>query len=594
MARNKYDVDEELVSAFRMKDLIRLLKYLKPYKLTMAVTVMLMLVASVANLLGPILVQDAIDNRIPAKDINGLLLLTGIFAVTLVVNALCFKFRVKLMSKTGNAIVKKIREDIFYKLQELPFSYYDSRPHGKILVRVINYVNSLSDLLSNGFINFITDMFTLVCIVVFMLFINVKLTLVSLLGLPPLLVAIMLIKNIQRKNTQALSMKQSNLNAYIHESICGVKVTQSFAREKQNESIFHGLSVTYRKAWMKFVRSNFILWPIIDIISTSGVVVLYFAGIMWFNDISVGVLIAFVSYIWRFWQPITNMGNFYNAMINAMAYLERIFETIDEEPAIYNLPDAVEMPLVKGQVEFKNVGFTYDEEDGNKILDNVNFKFEPGSTIALVGPTGAGKSTIINLLSRFYDVQEGEVLIDGINIKKVTLNSIRRQMGVMLQDTFLFSGTVMSNIKYARPDAADEEAIQAAKTVCAHEFIMNLKDGYNTEINERGTRLSIGERQLISFARALLADPRILILDEATSSIDTRTEQALQNGLQKLLKGRTSFIIAHRLSTIKNADCILYIDEGSIVEKGTHEELLNLKGHYYKLYNSQFSVLEAV
>ncbi len=594
MARNKYDVDEELVSAFRMKDLIRLLKYLKPYKLTMAVTVILMLVASVANLLGPILVQDAIDNRIPDKDINGLLLLTGIFAVTLIINALCFKFRVKLMSKTGNAIVKKIREDIFYKLQELPFSYYDSRPHGKILVRVINYVNSLSDLLSNGFINFITDMFTLVCIIVFMLFINVKLTLVSLLGLPPLIVAIMLIKNIQRKNTQALSMKQSNLNAYIHESICGVKVTQSFAREKQNESIFHGLSVTYRKAWMKFVKSNFILWPIIDIISTSGVVVLYFAGIMWFNDITVGVLIAFVSYIWRFWQPITNMGNFYNAMINAMAYLERIFETIDEEPAIYNLPDAVEMPLVKGQVEFKNVGFTYDEEDGNKILHNVNFKFDPGSTIALVGPTGAGKSTIINLLSRFYDVQEGEVLIDGINIKKVTLNSIRRQMGVMLQDTFLFSGTVMSNIKYARPDATDEEAIQAAKTVCAHEFIMNLKDSYNTEINERGTRLSIGERQLISFARALLADPRILILDEATSSIDTRTELALQNGLQKLLKGRTSFIIAHRLSTIKNADCILYIDEGFIVERGTHEELLNRKGHYYKLYNSQFSVLEAV
>ena len=594
MARNKYDVDEELVSVFRMKDLIRLLKYLKPYKLTMAVTVMLMLVASVANLLGPLLVQDAIDNRIPAKDINGLLLLTGIFAVTLIVNAFCFKFRVKLMSKTGNAIVKKIREDIFYKLQELPFSYYDSRPHGKILVRVINYVNSLSDLLSNGFINFITDMFTLVCIVVFMLFIDVKLTLVSLLGLPPLIVAIMLIKNIQRKNTQALSMKQSNLNAYIHESICGVKVTQSFAREKQNESIFHGLSVTYRKAWMKFVKSNFILWPIIDVISTTGVVVLYFAGIMWFNDISVGVLIAFVSYIWRFWQPITNMGNFYNAMINAMAYLERIFETIDEEPAIYNLPDAVEMPLVKGQVEFKNVGFTYDEEDGNKILNNVNFKFEPGSTIALVGPTGAGKSTIINLLSRFYDVQEGEVLIDGINIKKVTLNSIRRQMGVMLQDTFLFSGTVMSNIKYARPEATDDEAIQAAKTVCAHEFIMNLKDGYNTEINERGTRLSIGERQLISFARALLADPRILILDEATSSIDTRTELALQNGLQKLLKGRTSFIIAHRLSTIKNADCILYIDEGSIVERGTHEELLNLNGHYNKLYNSQFSVLEAV
>lgn len=594
MARNKYDVDEELVSVFRLKDLIRLLGYMKPYKLTIMATVMLMLIASVANLLGPVLVQEAIDNKIPARDINGLIVLSLIFAVTLIINAVCFKFRVKLMSNIGNNVVKKIREDIFYKLQELPFSYYDSRPHGKILVRVINYVNSLSDLLSNGFINFITDMFTLVCIVVFMLFINVKLTLVSLLGLPPLIIAILFIKNIQRRNTQALSMKQSNLNAYIHESICGVKVTQSFAREQKNESIFHELSIEYRKAWMKFVKSNFILWPIIDTISTTGAVILYLAGIMWLQGITIGVLIAFISYIWRFWQPITNMGNFYNAMINAMAYLERIFETIDEKPAISNLPGSIEMPVVKGRVDFKNVGFSYDVEEGNKILNNINFSVEPGSAIALVGPTGAGKSTIINLLSRFYDVQEGEVLVDGINIRNVTLGSLRSQMGVMLQDTFLFSGTVMSNIKYARPDATDEEAIQAAKTVCAHDFIMNLREGYNTEINERGTRLSIGERQLISFARALLADPRILILDEATSSIDTRTELALQNGMQSLLKGRTSFVIAHRLSTIKNADCIMYIDGGSIVERGTHDDLLNLKGHYYKLYNSQFSVLEAV
>ncbi len=594
MARNKYDMDEELVSVFRSKDLIRLLGYLKPYKRTMAITIILMLIASVANLLGPVLVQDAIDNRIPGKDVTGLVVLSCIFAATLVINAVCFKLRVRLMSAIGNNIVKKIREDIFYKLQELPFAYYDSRPHGKILVRVINYVNSLSDLLSNGFINFITDMFTLICIVAFMLFINVKLTLISLLGLPPLIITIMFIKNIQRRNTQALSMKQSNLNAYIHESICGVKVTQSFAREKENEGIFHELSTAYRKAWMKFVKSNFILWPIIDTISTGGVVLLYFAGIMWIQDISVGVLIAFVSYIWRFWLPITNMGNFYNAMINAMAYLERIFETIDEKPAIADKPGAVQMPQVKGRVEFRNVGFAYDVEEGNKILDNISFLFEPGSTVALVGPTGAGKSTVINLLSRFYDVQEGEVLIDGINLKDVTLNSIRCQMGVMLQDTFLFSGTVMSNIKYARPEATDEEAIQAAKAVCAHDFIINLKDGYNTEINERGTRLSIGERQLISFARALLADPRILILDEATSSIDTRTEQALQNGLQRLLKGRTSFIIAHRLSTIKNADCIMYIDNGRIVERGTHQELLDAKGSYYKLYNSQFSVLKAV
>lgn len=592
MARNKYDVDEELITKFKMKDLLRLLSYLKPYKLSMAITVILMLTASASSLLGPLLVQNAIDFKIPNEDISGLAVLSGIFAITLIVNAICFKYRVKLMSEIGNKVVKKMREDIFYKLQKLPFSYFDSRPHGKILVRVVNYVNSLSDLLSNGFINFITDMFTLVCIVVFMLFINVKLTIISLLGIPPLIICILLIKNIQRRNTQALSMKQSNLNAYIHESICGVKVTQSFAREEQNGGIFHQLSTSYRKAWMKHVKSNFILWPIIEIISTMGIVVLYFSGIFWVKGITVGVLIAFISYIWRFWQPITNMGNFYNAMISAMAYLERIFETIDEEPDIANLPGAFNMPLVRGNVEFKNVSFSYDQ--GNKILENINFKVDTGSTIALVGPTGAGKTTIINLLSRFYDVQEGEVLIDGINIKNVLLESLRTQMGVMLQDTFLFSGTIMSNIKYARPGATDEEAIEAAKTVCAHEFILNLQKGYDTEINERGTRLSIGERQLISFARALLADPRILILDEATSSIDTKTEIALQAGLQRLLEGRTSFIIAHRLSTIKNADCIMYIDEGSIVERGTHDELLEMHGHYYKLYNSQFTVLEAV
>jgi ATP-binding cassette, subfamily B, multidrug efflux pump len=592
MARNKYDVDEELVTKFKLKDLIRLLRYLKPYKFNMMITVILMLVASFANLLGPLLVQNAIDFKIPQKDVAGLIVLSIIFAVTLLVNAICFKYRVKLMSKIGNNVVKKLREDIFYKLQKLPFSYYDSRPHGKILVRVVNYVNSLSDLLSNGFINFITDMFTLICIIVFMLFINVKLTIISLVGLPPLFIAIMLIKNIQRRNTQALSMKQSNLNAYIHESICGVKVTQSFAREEQNESIFHDLSKSYRKAWMKYIKSLFILWPIIDSISTMGIILLYFAGIFFIKGISVGVLIAFISYLWRFWQPIANMGNFYNAMISAMAYLERIFETIDEEPSIANLPRAYSMPIIAGRVEFKNVTFSYDE--GNKILDNINFQVDTGSTIALVGPTGAGKSTIINLLSRFYDVDDGEVLIDGVNIRYVLLDSIRTQMGVMLQDTFLFSGTVMSNIKYARPDSTDEEAIKAAKTVCAHDFISNLQDGYNTEINERGTRLSIGERQLISFARALLADPRILILDEATSSIDTKTELALQTGLQRLLKGRTSFIIAHRLSTIKNADCIMYVNSGSIVERGTHEELLELKGQYYKLYNSQFNVLEAV
>jgi len=328
-------------------------------------------------------------------------------------------------------------------------------------------------------------------------------------------------------------------------------------------------------------------------ISVLGSAAIYLIGVSWIGkeSITVGALIAFTSYISRFWAPISNLGNFYNQIINAMAYLERIFETIDEKLIVENLPGAVEMPVIKGDVEFRNVSFKY-EENGNTILDNVSFKVNKGDTIALVGPTGAGKTTTINLISRFYDVTEGNVLIDGIDIKTVTLESLRKQMGVMLQDTFIFSGTIMDNIRYGKLDATDEEVMEAAKAVKAHDFIIKLQDGYYTQVNERGSRLSVGQRQLISFARALLADPKILILDEATSSIDTETERAIQEGLERLLEGRTSFIIAHRLSTIKNATKIMYIDNGGIEEAGTHDELIAKKGAYWKLYTSQYKFLE--
>ncbi|MCX7773382.1 MAG: ABC transporter ATP-binding protein/permease, partial [Clostridia bacterium] len=390
----------------------------------------------------------------------------------------------------------------------------------------------------------------------------------------------------------ALSRKQANMNAYIHESICGIKVTQSFAREDENYQIFQKLGVEYKKTWMAFVRAIFLLWPMIDNISVLGVSLVYLVGIsMIGKGVTVGILVAFVGYIWRFWTPIMNLGNFYNALINSMAYLERIFETIDEVPRVDNLPGAAAMAPIEGRVEFSEVTFSYDE--GPVVLKKVSFTVEKGQTIALVGPTGAGKTTIVNLLTRFYNVGEGKVLIDGTDISTVTLDSLRKQMGIMLQDTFLFSGTIMDNIRYSRLDATDEEVIAAAKAVRAHDFIETLKDGYQTEVNERGTRLSVGQRQLISFARSLLADPRILILDEATSSIDTKTELALQQGLEKLLEGRTSFVIAHRLSTIKNASRILYIDKGYIVEAGTHEELIARKGAYYQLYMSQYQFLEA-
>lgn len=594
MARNKYDEDEELITPFSWEYTKRLLKYLIPYKKEMIVTLIFMLISSVSALLGPYLVMIAMDNNIPSRDIKGLIIVCILFFITIVVSALCMKFRIKTMTYVGQEVVKNIRSDIFNHLQKLPFSYYDSRPHGKILVRVVNYVNSLSDLLSNGLINLLTDLFSIFVIVGFMLFISPRLTLVCMIGMPILGIIVASLIRVQRRASQAYSNKQSNLNAYIQESISGMKVTQAFAREKENAEKFKTVSGETRSTWLRALRIQLLLWPAIENTSVLTVSLVYLIGAKSIGEsITIGTLIAFVGYIWRFWNPIVNISNFYNNLIMVMAYLERIFETLDEPVNIANLPDAYEISQIEGHVEFKNVLFKYEDED-REILKNISFNVKPGETIALVGPTGAGKTTIINLLSRFYDVTSGEVLVDGNNIRNVTLESLRKQMGVMLQDTFIFSGTILDNIRYGKLDATEEEIIQAAKAVKAHDFIVSLKDGYNTEVNERGSRLSVGQRQLISFARALLADPKILILDEATSSIDTKTEQALQEGLDRLLKGRTSFVIAHRLSTIKNATRIMVINDGQIIEQGSHDELMELKGEYHELYTSQYEMVKAV
>lgn len=593
MARNKYDIDEVMEDKFDINQLKRLFTYVRPYKGQLALALFLMLSSSALTMLFPTFIMKIMDEYIPAGNIHAIVQITIITVVIILYSCICIRWKIRITSRIGQEIVHQLRSDIFCHLQELPFSYYDERPHGKIQVRVVNYVNSLSDLLSNGIINTITDMCNLIFILIFMLTLHVRLTLICLCGLPILAAVIIAVKKKQRSAWQIQSNKQSNLTAYIAESINGIRVTQSFVRENENTSIFNRLSGNYRDAWMRAVKYNFLMWPCIDSISTVTTAIIYVVGISWISGelygVTVGVLIAFSSYISRFWEPINTLASFYNSLLTAIAYLERIFETIDEPVNVKDAPDAVPMPPIKGEVSFQNVCFSY--EDGVQILNNVNFTAKPGDTYAIVGPTGAGKSTIVNLISRFYNVDSGTITIDGTDISKVTLSSLRKQMGIMMQDSFIFSGTIMDNICYGNLNATDEEVIAAAKTVCAHDFIMDMEDGYQTQVNERGSRLSAGQRQLISFARALLENPAILILDEATSSIDTETEILLQKGLNKLLEGRTSFIIAHRLSTIKNANCIMYVDKGNILEKGTHEELLAKQGEYYKLFMSQYDFL---
>ncbi|MBC1945568.1 ABC transporter ATP-binding protein [Listeria booriae] len=593
MARNKFNVDEELEAEFDITHLKRIMVFVKPYQKPIYITLFVILLANVATMLGPYLTKVVIDTAIPQKDMTLLAWLGVAFVASVIVTGLCMWYRIGAITRIGQDILKDMRFSIFEHLQKLPFAYFDSRPHGKILIRVVNYINTLSDLLSNGLINLISDILSVVVTLAFMFAIDVKMTLYSLILIPVLFVIVMVIKNAQRRAYQQLSNKQSNLNAYIHESIAGIKVTQSFSRETENHEIFTEVSDAYRESWMKAVKIQFLLWPGVQNIAVITTCFIYFVGIKGLGvEVSTGTLVAFVGYVGNFWNPVINIGNFYNSLITATAYLERIFETMDVEPDIIDAPNARQMPTIKGNVRFDNVYFRYEE--GKNILKGISFDVKAGESIALVGPTGAGKTTVINLLSRFYDINEGEISVDGENIAEVKLRSLREQMGVMLQDTFIFSGTILENIRYGKLDATEEEVIAAAKVVRAHDFISALKDGYHAEVKERGSTLSAGQRQLISFARALLADPKILILDEATSSIDTQTEILLQEGLEKLLEGRTSFIIAHRLSTIKNSSRIFYIDNGRIQESGSHDELMAKKGYYYQLYQSQFDMLQAL
>lgn len=591
MAKNLVKQDEDIKKKSNFEIIIRLFKYMRPYKLKVFCVILLMIFVMACSLSNPYLLKIAIDKYIAGKNMSGLFKIGAFMVVFNCLAMFASRLRINIMASVSNSILLNIRHELYSHIQRLSFQFFDSRPVGKILARVIEDINSLQDLFTNSVTSFIPEVLTLVCVSFVMFSMNYRLAFAAVAILPFLAVSMFLIETISRKRWQVFRTKRSSVNAFTHEDFSGIRVVQSFTAENRKAKTFLELVTEMMDAFMKAVRLGDLFWPLVELSSGIGVVLVYWYSVRLIDSgsITIGTLVAFTSYIGMFWRPIMNISNFYNSLITNFAAAERVFEILDIKPDIVNMHDAVKMPKIKGQVEFKYVTFAY--EDGTNVLNNVSFKVNPGETIALVGPTGAGKTTIVNLISRFYDTQKGEVLIDGRNVKEVDIESLRSQMGIMLQDTFLFSATIMENIRYGRLDATDDEVIAAAKAVNAHEFIMKLENGYNTEVNERGSRLSVGQRQLISFARALLANPRILILDEATSNIDTFTERLVQRGIKKLLYGRTSFVIAHRLSTIRDADRIMVVDDGRITECGTHEELIDKRGLYYNLYMSQYKFL---
>lgn len=584
--------DEELRESLNITLIRRLLTYLRPYTAEVIKTLLLMAAVIVVELFNPYMLKLGIDKYIAEGDWKNLFVLGGVMIVANIVAVVCSRLRMLIMGRVSNNIILTIRQQLYSHIQKLSFSFFDSRPTGKILSRIIGDVNSLNDVFANSVTSLVPELVKIVAVVVIMMVMNYRLGIVALITLPFMLVVFFFISTASRKRWQIHRKKSSNLNAFTHEDFSGIRVVQSFAAEQETSSTFLQLCNEWRDSFVRAVRINDFFWPTTEMSWGIGTILVFWFGsrMIETGNITPGLLVAFSGYVSMFWQPIMNISNFYNQLVTNMAGAERIFEILDIEPDIKDRPDAKPLPEIKGDVSFRNVTFGYDE--GQEVLKDVTFDVPAWQTVALVGSTGAGKTTIVNLISRFYEVTSGEVLIDGHNVNDVTLESLRSQIGVMPQDTFLFSATIMENIRYGKLDATDEEVIEAAKAVSAHDFIMKLEKGYQTEVNERGTRLSAGQRQLIAFARALLANPRILILDEATASIDTHTERLVQQGIQKLLEGRTSFVIAHRLSTIRNADRIMVVEEGGIAESGTHEELIRLRGQYYNLYTSQFRFLE--
>lgn len=586
------DADEK---PFNMGYMKRMLKYLAPYRKLMTWVVIIVLINMLLSLSEPIILAYIIDKGIIAKNYNIIYILSGVLLGIRLIGWLFGWMHTRWINFTGQRILFDLRQQLFNHLQTLTFRFFDGRPAGKIMSRITNDTNAIGELINGGLITIVMEFTHLVGIIVILFWMDWQLAILSFIMLPLLYFIIAKLRPKIEGSWSRSRSTMSAINGNLNETIQGIRVIQAFSRQEKNNEKFNGINTRNKQAFMRAIKLESTVYPLVEMIGMLGTcIVVYYGAIRVLdNAITLGFIMAFINYLWRFWGPLSALSKVYSQLLSAMASAERIFEVLDAEPEVKNSKAAKDIPSIQGAVAFENVSFRYEDSKPD-VLHNISFQVKPGQRVALVGPTGAGKSTIVNLLMRFYDSTSGTVRIDGMDVKEATLESLRKQMGIVLQDSFIFAGTVEQNMRYGNENATDEQLQKAGESVRLDRVIAKLSDGYGTELEERGSKLSVGQRQLLAFGRVLLSDPRILILDEATSSVDTETEQHIQEALQTLLAGRTAFIIAHRLSTIRDADLILVVEDGRIAEQGSHEALMKHGGIYSNLVLTQLSMQESV